>query len=102
MTYTTLVSVYAASVSVIPYNKVDINCDTDCDPVHYGVVYEYIYEYVYANEVARYYSIIYKVSLCMTITNGMIIVHSPQYVILDRTVRIQDDGTGNYVVNDII
>ena len=35
--------IYTAFVSVISYNGVDIDCDSDRNPVHYGVVYEYVY-----------------------------------------------------------
>ena len=78
---TAFVSVYTAFVSVISHNGVDI----DRDPVHYGVVYEYVYAndvlfYItqgfnpYGNNVysKMYYSIIYKNSIRIVITNVII------------------------------
>ena len=65
------------------------------DPVHYGVVYVY----VYANDVAQL--LYYNIQRLNPYDNNKCNNNSPQYVILDRTVRIQDDDTVNYVVNDI-
>ena len=64
------------------------------------VIYEYVYEYIYANDVAPL--LLYNIQGFNTYDNNKCNNNSPQYIILDCSVRIQIDGTINYVVNDIV
>ena len=81
------VYVYASNVAQLLY------CN---DTVHYGVVYVY----VYANDVAQL--LYYNIQRLNPYDNNKCNNNSLKYVILDHTVRIQDDDTVNYVVNDIL
>ena len=87
LTSTAFVCEYTAVVSIVSHNGVDT--------AHYGVVYVY----VYANDLAQ---LLYcNIQRLNPYDNNKCNNNSPQYVILDCTVRIQDDDTVNYVVNDI-
>ena len=64
------------------------------------VIYEYVYEYINANDEAPL--LLYNIQGFNMYDNNKCNNNSPQYIILDCSVRIQIDGTINYVVNDIV